>query len=674
MPVVKVWNSWEILGIEVGKCRWELNTSEKAVDGCKRFIFANGARDAILNGMELEPPSEAFAHLKKLAEQSLCEFCVKDSARHRQLIVAWKLKLNEAMCVYLGFCLVQQKYLTSELELIRKAKQSLDVEVGELNETIAQLKLKAKTNKCDASHAQQAITIITLQEQHSSLLREKELLLLEKRSLEDQIESQHQDLKTYRAKEFELEGYKAEVLVLRSKLKEWVEFSSTMKKDFDNHRQFTPPLHPSPHLQNENEPSSSRIPRFDSADQQFPFSRRPKVLPAKSPTPQIRLSDSDSQETASGSSKMPKTSSAIGSASVAETETRTNSTSSTISTPRKEGMLKESAAASPDQMPNTHDIFGTRISSYSKIRTSKSHSSLFETPTPETSTATPSFKGSSFDFSMPSSLTTASGTPCFSCTNKSHAPRPSSSRSTQRHRATSSSSAIPAIKSPPNLFGASSPVFSSTKSLTNNPGFFGAPTPSNTNSETREATSKPSQPSETQSSSSDGVFKGTFGSPRPKTPPSVNGFSFGPANSLSTESGENNFSPNPQRNPSPSDHREGQNSYHDNNIHSNPEKINPFARPEVLVQNHGDAESSSDECSVSGIRTPSVSSTATITETVFFMGGSPTPSGATTPFSVKGLFGSIPPKSSIDLSSTSGEIFGRLSSSKKCSGSDRERD
>ncbi|KAK6615622.1 hypothetical protein H4I95_00774 [Botrytis cinerea] len=607
MPVVKVWNSWEILGIEVGKCRWELNTSEKAVDGCKRFIFANGARDAILNGMELEPPSEAFAHLKKLAEQSLCEFCVNDSARHRQLIVAWKLKLNEAMCAYLGFCLVQQKYLTSELELIRKAKQSLDVEVGELNETIAKLKVKAKTNECDASHAQQAITIITLQEQHSSLLREKELLLLEKRSLEDQIESQHQDLKTYRAKEFELEGYKAEVLVLRSKLKEWVEFSSTMKKDFDNHRQFTPPLHPSPHLQNENEPSSSRIPRFDSADQQFPFSRRPKVLPAKSPTPQIRLSDSDSQETASGSSKMPKTSSAIGSASVAETETRTNSTSSTISTPRKEGMLEESAAASPDQMPNTHDIFGTRISSYSKYVRLKAIRAYLKLQPQKHPQQHPLSRVAHLIFDA-----------IFAHDGIWNA---------MLLVATSSSSAIPAIKSPPNLFLRST-------------------NPSNTNSETREATSKPSQPSETQSSSSDGVFK---------------------------ESGENNFSPNPQRNPSPSDHREGRNSYQDNNIHSNPEKINPFARPEVLVQNHGDAESSSDECSVSGIRTPSVSSTATITETVFFMGGSPTPSGATTPFSVKGLFGSIPPKSSIDLSSTSGEIFGRLSSSKKCSGSDRER-
>ncbi|TEY71523.1 hypothetical protein BOTCAL_0091g00080 [Botryotinia calthae] len=615
MPVVKVWNAWEILGIEVGKCRWELNTSEKAADGCKRIFFANGARFIILNSMGLEPPSEAFAHLKKLAEESLCEFYVKDSARHRQLIVAWKLKLNEAMCSYLSFCLVQQKVLTRDLNLIRKAKQSLDVEVDKLNETIAQLKVKEKTNECDASHSQQAITIKTLQEQHSSLFREKELLLLEKKSLEGQIETQHQDLKTSRAKEFELEGYKAEVLVLRSKLKEWVEFSSTMKKDFDNHRPFTPPLRPSPHLHNENKHSGSRIPKFDSADQQPPFPNTPKVPPTTSPTPQICLSECDSQETASGSSNTPGTSSATGSASVAKTETRTHSTSSTTTTPRKEGLFGGSAATSPDQMPNTHGIFGTRISSYSKLRTSKSHSSLSEIPAPATSTATPSFKGSSFDFSP--SLTTAPGTPCFSFRNKLHAPSPSPSRYTQGHRATSSSSAIPAFKSPPNLFGASPPVSSSTK---------------------------PSQPPKTQSSSPDGVFKATFGSPRPKTPPPVNGFSFGPGN-----------------------------SYSDNNIVSNPEKINPFARPEVMVQNHGDAESSSDECSVSGIKTPSVSSTATVTETVFFMGGSPTPSGATTPFSIKGIFGSIPPKSSIDLSSTSGEIFGRFSSSGKSFGSDRER-
>lgn len=667
MTVVKVWNAWEVLAIEAGKCRWELNTSEKAVDGCKGLVFGDGTRYAILNSMELKPPSEAFAHLKKLADQSLCEFCKQDSARHRQLMVAWKLKLNEAMCSYLSSCLAQQKDMANEIESHRRTKQNLDVEVANLKETIAHLKVKPYD--FEVSHVYQALTIKNLRKQISGLLHERELHQKEMRDMKGQLESQIQALEIYKAGESELVGYKSEVFALRSKLKEWSEFGNNMKKDFDKHCPFTPPLYQVPQSDKEKKRSSNKIPTMDAAKQQPSSPTTAKVPLAKCSTPEIRLPESNSRAGVNAPSGVQESLSATGSKSTENTGTGAHFTSSTTTPLRKEGLSQSSATPSPNPLPNKSSIFGTPTSSPSQMRLTKSYSNLSETPAPgsTTSAAIPSFRGSLFEFSMSPSFTTPTGTPSFSSGSEFHGKSASDSSSTPRHKATSSSSAIPSTKSQSSLFGASSPTSSSKTPLTNNTGIFGSPISSSTKSETREATSKSPQPPTTPSSSFSTVFGSSSNSPNSRTPTlgSPPSFTFG--SSPSTESSKDGWNLNSLRNSSPSGKSTVSTHSRDSSV-ADCEKTDPLASPRVFVPHLGATVSSSSSRGTFGSRTPSVSSTTTLRDSKFF-GDS---SGATTPLSTRDLFGSTSPKSTNHFLPAAGETFESSSSIRTSPGSGRE--
>ncbi|QSZ30276.1 hypothetical protein DSL72_004798 [Monilinia vaccinii-corymbosi] len=390
MSSVRIWNAYETFGIkQANSCQWELSTAEREIDGCKRVVLDTKSRDTILKRIELQPPSEAFATLEIISQQSLCKFCAKHPARHRQLIVAWKLRLSDALRSYVQLCLKQQRSLAEKLEECRKIIIDLDKKIEMLDETGAHPKITP--TQTEGSQAR-ILTIKAFRDQNEKLVHKQEMLLSENKKLTGQLESQNKELEVYKAKESELESYKSEVLILRSRLKEWSDFGENMKKNPDKGvRSFLTSLQV---LQSDNKgTNSSDEPKKEAF--QFSSFDAAKGPYAKGPNPKARLPYGDYRIIKSVGTSTQTPPLTIESPFAFKAETGTDSVASRT-TPVSKASLSENKIASSGISPSNINPFTTPASTSLPMHTTKGHSNQIETTPSFSLTVSPVIKGDMF--------------------------------------------------------------------------------------------------------------------------------------------------------------------------------------------------------------------------------------------------------------------------------------